>query len=77
VGPSEPFIAESAHRHGIDDEDILHAWRNAIDRILGDVTFDIGPDRTGSLLELGWVRTTDGEALIIHAMHARPKYLER
>lgn len=66
-------ILESARRHGVSDDDIRHALRNAMNRIPQDDGFvmHIGPDRTGRLLEVGVV----GDR-VIHAMPARPKYLE-
>jgi hypothetical protein len=43
----DPVILASARRHGIDDEDMLHAYRNP-----------------------------EGVEFIVHAMAARPKFLE-
>jgi hypothetical protein len=72
----DPKIAESAYRHGIGVEDILHAFNNPI-RVeeLDDELFMLaGADRAGNLLEIGVVATSDGP-VIVHAMEARPKYL--
>ena len=68
-------IARSAYRHGIHDEDMLHAFRNAIRVVrLDDVSVLVGGDRSGRLLEVGVV--LKGERYrIIHAMLARPRYL--
>jgi hypothetical protein len=65
-----PILA-SAHRHGVDDEDMLHAIRNAVDAYEedDDVTMFIGPRFDGSLIEVGVVETTDGP-VVIHAMKA-------
>ncbi|MGH2659329.1 MAG: hypothetical protein ACRDHS_06595 [Actinomycetota bacterium] len=73
----EPVIASSARRHGVDDEDMLHAYRNAIDAWALDegLVMLVGPDRSGALLEIGMVRSGDGTAVIVHAMKARPKFL--
>lgn len=70
------MILASARRHGIDDEDMLHAYRNPI-RVLGldDLTMLIGPDRSAGLLEIG-VAEAEGVEFIVHAMAARPKFLE-
>ena len=71
----EVEIARSAYRHGIADEDMLHAFRNAIriDR-LDDVSILVGGDRSGRLLEVGIV--VKGERYrIVHAMLARSRYL--
>lgn len=73
----EPVIASSARRHGVDDRDMLHAYRNAIDAWALDegLVMLVGPDRSGALLEIGMVRSDDGTAVIVHAMKARPKFL--
>lgn len=66
----------SARKHGIDDEDILHAYRNPI-RVfdIDDLNMLIGPDRAAGLLEIG-VAEAEGVEFIVHAMAARPKFLE-
>ena len=68
-------IAGSARRHGIDDEDILHAYRNAF-RVFeeGETVMCIGADRSGRILEV-LVVTRHRRRRIVHAMRARPKYL--
>jgi hypothetical protein len=73
----EPVIASSARRHGVDDEDMLHAYRNATDAWALDegLVMLIGPDRSGALLEIGMVRGDDGTAVIVHAMKARRKFV--
>jgi hypothetical protein len=53
-------IRESAHRHGVDDADILHAWANAMRLVEYDYRGEerllvIGPDRHGRLLEIAAV----------------------
>jgi hypothetical protein len=71
------WIAASARRHGVADEDIEHAWRNQLRVVASDddnVAFIIGSDRTGRLIELV-VRDHDDETVIFHAMPARPKFL--
>ena len=72
------IIAGSARRHGIADEDTLHAVRNAIvTEDLGDgLTMFIGPARDATLLEVGVVDGEEGP-VIIHAMVARRRYLPR
>lgn len=66
----------SARKHGIPDEDMLHAYRNPI-RVfeLDDLAMLIGPDRSATLLEIG-VATAEGIDFIVHAMVARPRFLE-
>lgn len=55
---------------------MLHAYRNPI-RVfdLDDLTMLIGPDRAAGLLEIG-VAEAEGVEFIVHAMAARPKFLE-
>lgn len=69
-------MTDSAHRHGIADEDIRHALRNVIgvadDPEDEDVTLFLGPDRAVNLIEVGVLATDDGP-LIIHAMPARTR----
>lgn len=72
----DPIIAPSALKHGIDEQDILHAYRNPV-RIwdLGDgLTMMVGPTGTAILIEVGYV---EGERahVIVHAMRAREKFL--
>jgi hypothetical protein len=73
-----PVIAPGARKHGVADEDILHAWRNPITVTYHDdgFTMIIGPDRAANLLEIGIVEAEDG-IVIIHAMPARPKNRNR
>jgi len=74
----EPLIAPSARRHGVHDDDMLHAYRNAIDAwVLEEgLVMLLGPNRAGSsVLEIGVVRAADATPVIIHAMKARPKFL--
>lgn len=71
-------IAESARKHGYEDDEILHAWDNRIreveyeyageDRILA-----IGPDYSGELLELVVV-PVDEPTRIIHADRLRERF---
>lgn len=77
--PSEPIVLESAHRHGVSEEDMLHALRFAIRHIRQDdnMSMFIGPDSSGqTLLEIGVVIWWGGEVAIAHAYRpARDKYL--
>jgi hypothetical protein len=74
---SRPTITDSAHRHGITEDDMLHALRNpvAVHAQDDDMTMVIGPSRAGDPLEIGVVESDDGAVVIVHAMRARPKYL--
>jgi hypothetical protein len=70
-------IGEPARRHGIADEDIEHAVRNAIrQHIESEFAILIGPASDGALLEIGILGIESDDAVVIHAMPARPKFLE-
>ncbi len=71
-------IEASARKHGVANEDMLHAIRNhwrAFETDDPAVTMFVGPSRTAEPLEVGVVIDADGTA-IIHAMEARAKFLE-
>lgn len=72
----DPVILASARKHGITDEDMLHAYRNPT-RVfeLDDLTMLVGPDRSANLLEVG-VTTAEGIDFIVHVMTVRPRFLE-
>lgn len=70
-------IAASARKHGVTDDDMLHALRHhwrAFETDDPDVTMFIGPSTLAAPLEVGVVTDADGVA-IIHAMPARQKFL--
>lgn len=72
------FIADSARKRRIPDEDILHAYRNhtAGFNMEHGLTMVIGPALDGVLIEVGYVVSDDGAHVIIHAMRpARRKFL--
>jgi len=70
----DPVILASARKHGVTDNDMLHAYRNPI-RIfdLDDLVMLVGADNNGRPLEVG-VATAEGVEFIVHAMPARPKF---
>ena len=73
----DPVIIAIARRHGVADEDILHAYRNpirTIDLLDDNLSMLIGPDQSARLLEVG-VSTAEGIEFVIHAMPARDKFL--
>ena len=72
-----PCIAPSAHRHGVDDETILHAFNNPIraEDLDDELTMLIGPDQAGNMYEIGVVSSAEGP-VVGHAMPARQKYLD-
>jgi len=71
----DPVIVASARKHGIPDNDMLHAYRNPI-RVfeLDDLVMLIGGDESGRMLEIGVV-AAEGVEFIVHAMPARDKFL--
>lgn len=72
----EPLITASARKHGVTDDDMLHAFSNPIryeDLDEGFVML-VGPTRSAHLIEVGFIDTDHGP-VIVHAMNARRKYL--
>ena len=69
-------MLQSAARHGVSEEDALHAWAFATDAfaVSEGMIMYIGPDRAGNPPEVGVVEW-HGELAIVHAMRARPKFL--
>ena len=72
----EPLIADSARKHGVGDDVILHAFNNPIraEDMDEGLTMLVGPDHAGNLYEVGVGESNDGP-VIVHTMPARPKYL--
>ena len=71
-------IEASARKHGVDDGDMLHAYRHHWRAFATDdheVMMFIGPSQNGSPLEIAIISDQDGSA-IIHAMAARAKFLK-
>ena len=78
----EPHIIQSARKHGISDEDILHAYRTQFDwfYLKNEVTIITGYSTGMEVLEIGFVPGNNSTPdrvidLIIHAMKARPRFL--
>lgn len=69
-------IGEPARKHGVADDDILHAVRHAMRRRdMGEnPTMPIGPATDGSLLEIGVLDLEGDDPVAIHAMALRPKF---
>ena len=73
-------IHKAAHRHGVSDEDILHAIAYAIEVLDLEPDADppkvlaIGPDTAANLLEVIWLVLDDDRVLVIHAMPLRPTF---
>ena len=69
-------IYGSARRHGIPDEDIVHAVAHALaigEQDDGKVLY-LGPDQAANLLEVVSVMRDDETEIVIHAMRMRAKY---
>lgn len=69
-------IHQTARRHGISDEAMLHALRFAQADVMqeDDMLVVIGPDHTGRFLEVGVLDADEDDPVIIHAMVMRAKY---
>jgi hypothetical protein len=72
-------IGEPAREHGVPDEDIWHALRNAMRRVTDDQVDDdllmlIGAARDGTPLELGILDADGPDPVVIHAMMLRRKF---
>lgn len=66
-------IVDDARKHGVQDEDMIHAYDNAIRvHILDGYLMLVGPARDGRLLEIGYNTRRDR---IFHADNARRKFL--
>ena len=72
-------IHPSAFKHGIKENDILHAsswaqWVEPLDEENPQRELRLGFDTSGRLLELVLLVFDSGNELIIHAMKARKQY---
>jgi hypothetical protein len=70
-------IADVARKHGILDQDILHAIRNEMYSTTtddDDLVMVIGPATNGNLLEIGILDRDGEDPVVIHAMNLRPKF---
>lgn len=72
-------VRASARKHGISDDDMLHAYRNALRYVELEYHSQvqilvIGPDRTGRLLEL--IIPADEPPRIVHADVLRSKFYD-
>jgi hypothetical protein len=72
----DPVIAGSARKHGVRDDEILHAFRNPVRVFSLDEGFTmvIGAGRTGTLYEVGVVEGHTA-LVVVHAMKAREKFV--
>ncbi len=74
--PPEPIIAESARKHGVKDEDMLHAYAHLIRvfQLEDGLTMIIGAGQAATVFEVGAVDGVEAP-VIVHAMRAREKFL--
>lgn len=74
-------VHQSALKHGVEGDDALRAAENSVYRSDLDENsparqFRLGFDTAGRLLELVVLRFDSSNELVIHAMKARPQYLD-
>jgi hypothetical protein len=69
-------IGEPERKHGLTDEDLLHAVRPAMRRVVidEDLTMLIGPAFDGALREIGVLDIDGDDPVVIHAMPLRQKF---
>ena len=69
-------IGQPAWKHGVSEEDIRHAVRNAMRRIDldEDLTMLIGPAADGTLLEIGVLGLEGEDPVVIHAMELSRRF---
>lgn len=74
-------VHKSALKHGVEPDDAVHAAPYAV--FVSDLDddsparqFRLGFDTAGRLLELVVLRFDSGNELVIHAMKARPQFLD-
>jgi len=71
-----PIIADSTRKHGVGDEDILHAFRNPLRVFELDEGFTmvIGANHAAVIFQIGVVHGVQAP-VIVHAKRAREKFL--
>jgi hypothetical protein len=69
-------IHHTARKHGIADDDILHAvdFALVVARLDDERLLHLGPDAAGNMLELITLAIDEEVELVIHAMRMRPKF---
>ncbi|NLE79094.1 MAG: hypothetical protein GX610_05830 [Rhodococcus sp.] len=81
---AQSIVVDSARKHGVSDDDILHAYRTIFRYITPsdeeDFTMVLGYAHSGIILEVGYVlglHSTPNNTIhvIVHAMKARPGFL--
>jgi hypothetical protein len=71
-------IGRPARKHGVNEQDMRHAIRNAMRRVVmeDDLVMFIGPATDGSLLEVGVLDIDGDDPVVIHAMKLRQKFFK-
>jgi hypothetical protein len=69
-------IIDGARKHGVADEDMLHAARLPLKDwdLDDDAIIRIGPARDGLLFEIGIAGVESDEPMIFHAMKCRSRF---
>jgi hypothetical protein len=69
-------IIEDTRKHGVADDDMLHAARLAIEDwdLDDDAIMRVGPARSGQLLETAIASIDAEEPVIFHAMECRERF---
>lgn len=72
-----PHVHHTARKHGIGDDDIVHAIEHAfIEAQAGeDKLLHLGPSHAGNFLEIISIVREADSLLVIHAMPIRKQYL--
>jgi len=72
---------DTALRHNINKEDIIHALKyrthDTLIEELPDKWAVIGPNRAGNLLELIYTEIDDNSICVYHAMDARESFIKK
>lgn len=77
------MVTSSARRHGVAEDDLLHAYRNPLYVYTNqgdlELTMHVGPATNGAtMLEVGFITVLDGPSvtrIVVHGMKARQRYL--
>jgi hypothetical protein len=69
-------VIEDARKHGIADEDMVHAARLPLKDwdLDDDALMRVGPARDGRLLEIGIAGIDADDPVIFHAMECRDRF---
>ena len=68
------WIERSAFRHGVLENEIIHALTHPLKHFeLEEIVMIIGPDLAGNILEIGVIEKSD-DLVVIHAMKARKEF---